>query len=42
MLLELQKQVATTVKQTPEEFANIKQLRTDEERRVYMAHKRRV
>ncbi|MGP4587697.1 hypothetical protein ACSSLD_21940 [Escherichia coli] len=37
-LLELQKQVATTVKQTPEEFA-YQQLRTDEERRVYMALK---
>ncbi|HID8491666.1 TPA: AAA family ATPase, partial [Proteus mirabilis] len=37
-LLELQKQVATTVKQTPEEFV-YQQLRTDEERRVYMALK---
>ena len=37
-LLELQKQVATTVQQTPEEFA-YQQLRTDEERRVYMALK---
>ncbi|MGR5298054.1 AAA family ATPase [Vibrio mediterranei] len=37
-LLELQKQVATSVKQTPEEFA-YQQLRTDEERRVYMALK---
>ena len=37
-LLELQKQVATTVKQTPEEFA-YQQLKTDEERRVYMALK---
>lgn len=37
-LLDLQKQVATTVQQTPEEFA-YQQLRTDEERRVYMALK---
>ncbi|MGX9522678.1 hypothetical protein ACWX0P_28415 [Vibrio mediterranei] len=37
-LLELQKQVAETVQQTPEEFA-YQQLKTDEERRVYMALK---
>jgi hypothetical protein len=37
-LLELQKRVAETVQQTPEEFA-YQQLRTDEERRVYMALK---
>ncbi|MFT2111204.1 hypothetical protein [Marinomonas sp. 2405UD68-3] len=37
-LLELQKQVAETVQQTPEEFA-YQQLRTDEERRVYMTLK---